>query len=100
MLKNYAIRSSSLIELVAIEREMKPDLPLLLSCAVNDSELAVTNMETGAVGKVTLTGGLGLDYGLGIGPKVILSTSRGGLLGVVNQRSANRELTLYQIQPL
>ena len=46
---------------------------------------------------IKMPGGLGIDYGCGIGPKVVLSEVRDGLVAVVNQRKDNREFSLFEL---
>jgi hypothetical protein len=47
-------------------------------------------MDNGLSSLAKVTGGLGIDYGCGIGPKVVLSQARDGLMGIVNQRKESR----------
>ena len=46
IVKSLVVNSNSIIELITIEREMKPDCPLLLSCSSKDNSLVVTKMDT------------------------------------------------------
>lgn len=96
--KSYTVNANSLIELVAIEREMSPDSPILISCSCKDSSLVSTKMESGLSSLIKVPNSLGIDYGCGIGPKVVLSQVREGIVGIVNQRNANREFCLYNLE--
>lgn len=69
---------------------MNPDAPLLVTCSAKDSALVVTKMESGLSNLLKLTGGLGIDYGCGIGPKVVLSEANGGCVAVVSQKANAR----------
>ena len=42
--------------------------------------------------------GLGIDYGCGIGPKVVLSEAQDGIVAIVNQKKDNREFSLYELE--
>ena len=76
---------------------MNPDAPLLVSCSAKDTALVVTKMESGLSNILKLSGGLGIDYGCGIGPKVVMSEVNGGVAAVVSQKATAREFTLYEI---
>lgn len=69
---------------------MNVESPVLISCSCKDSALVVTKMDNGLSSLAKVTGGLGIDYGCGIGPKIILSEARDGLMAIVNQRKDNR----------
>lgn len=69
---------------------MNVENPLLLTCSCKDSSLVLTKMENGLSSLAKVAGGLGIDYGCGIGPKVVLSEARDGLMAIVNQRKDNR----------
>ena len=60
--------------------------PLILSCSAKDSALVATQMENGKSALVKLTGGLGIDYGCGIGPKIVMNQVKEGLVAVLNQK--------------
>lgn len=96
--KSYTVNANSLIELVAIEREMSPDSPILVSCSCKDSSLVSTKMESGLSNLVKVSNGLAIDYGCGIGPKVVLSQAREGVAAIVNQRNGTREFCLYALE--
>jgi hypothetical protein len=78
-----------------IEREMNVESPMLLSCSCKDSALILTKMDTGLSSLVKIAGGLGIDYGCGIGPKVVVSDARDGVLAIVSQRKDNKEFGLF-----
>lgn len=95
--RSFTVNANSLIELVVIEREMSADNPVLISCSCKDSALVVTKMDNGLSSLAKVAGGLGIDYGCGIGPKIVLSEARDGLMAIVNQRKDNREFSLFEV---
>jgi hypothetical protein len=80
--KSFTVNANSLIELVAIEREMKADSPILISCSCKDSALVATKMESGLSSLI----------------KVVLSEARDGMVAIVNQRKDHREFSLYELE--
>lgn len=96
--KSFTVNANSLIELLAIEREMNAESPVLISCSCKDNSLVVTKMDNGLSSLVKVAGGLGIDYGCGIGPKVVLSEAREGLVAIVSQRKDNREFSLFELE--
>ena len=66
---------------------MNPDAPLLITCSAKDNALVMTKMQSGLSSLLKLSGGLGIDYGCGIGPKVVLSEANGGCVAVVSQKN-------------
>jgi hypothetical protein len=86
-----------LIELVAIEREMNSEGPILLTCSAKDSSLILAKMDNGYSTSIKLPTNLGIDYGCGIGPKIVISSSSDGLMAIVNQRAGNQEFSLYEM---
>lgn len=56
--KAYTANENMIIELVAIEREMAPSAPLVLSCSAKDSSLRLTRMDSGQNEAVKVSGGL------------------------------------------
>jgi len=96
--KSFTVNANSLIELVAFEREMNADSPILVSCSCKDSALVATKMESGLSSLIKVPGGLGIDYGCGIGPKVVLSDN--GLMAILSQSSHTKQVLLYQLTPL
>lgn len=77
---------------------MNADSPILISCSAKDSALVATKMESGLSSLIKLPSGLGIDFGCGIGPKVVFSNARDGMVAIVNQRKGNREFTLYELE--
>jgi hypothetical protein len=76
---------------------MNPDSPILISCSCKDSALVATKMESGLSNLIKVPNGLGIDYGCGIGPKVVMSEARDGIIAIVNQRASNKEFSLYEM---
>lgn len=95
--KNLVVNSNSIIELVTIEREMKAEGPLVLSCSSKDNSLVLTKMDTGVSSLLKLKYNTGIEFGCGIGPKVVLNESRGGTVAILNQSNTNREFSLYEL---
>jgi len=52
-------------------------------------------MDNGLSSLAQVVGGLGIDYGCGIGPKVVMSEARDGIVAIVSQRKDYREFSLY-----
>ena len=77
---------------------MNADSPILISCSAKDSALVATKMESGLSSLIKVPSGLGIDYGCGIGPKVVLSDAQDGVVAIVNQRKDNREFSLYELE--
>lgn len=69
---------------------MNPDSPILISCSCKDSTLVATKMESGLSNLIKVPNGLGIDYGCGIGPKVVMSEAREGIMAIVNQRVGSK----------
>ena len=88
--KSFTVNANSLIELVAFEREMNADSPILVSCSCKDSALVATKMESGLSSLIKVPGGLGIDYGCGIGPKVVLSEAKEGMVAILSQKKDRR----------
>lgn len=88
--KSFTVNANSLIELVAFEREMNADSPILVSCSCKDSALVATKMESGLSSLIKVHGGLGIDYGCGIGPKVVLSEAKEGMVAILSQKKDRR----------
>ena len=47
-------------------------------------------MDNGLSSLAKVAGGIGIDYGCGIGPKIVLSAVREGLMAILNQRKDNK----------
>lgn len=69
---------------------MNTESPLLISCSSKDNSLVLTKMDSGMSSLIKVTGGIGIDYGCGIGPKIVLSSVREGLMAILSQRKDNR----------
>lgn len=95
--KSLSVSQNSLIELVAVEREMNAEGPILLTCSAKDSSLILAKMDTGHSTALKLPSTLGIDYGCGIGPKIVISSYSEGVMAIVNQRSGSHEFSLYEI---
>ena len=74
---------------------MNADSPILISCSGKDSALVATKMDSGLSSLIKVPHGLGIDFGCGIGPKVVMSGVREGIMAIVNQRENHREFSLY-----
>lgn len=59
--------------MATIEREMKPDGPLILSCSSKDNSLVLTKMDSGVSSLLKLKYNTGIEFGCGIGPKVVFN---------------------------
>lgn len=55
----------------------------------------LTRMDNGATNQVDVAGKLTVDYGCGIGPKIVLA--RNGMMAVVNQSESNRSAIIYRV---
>jgi hypothetical protein len=93
--KSLSVSANSLIELVAVEREMNAEGPILLTCSAKDSALIVAKMDSGVSSTIRLPTSLGIDYGCGIGPKIVISSSSDGVMAIANQRAGSQEFSLY-----
>ncbi len=89
-MKNLVVNSNSIIELVTVEREMKPEGPFVLSCSSKDNSLVLTKMDTGVSSLIKLKYNTGIEFGCGIGPKVVFNGSRAGMVAILNQSNNNR----------
>lgn len=69
---------------------MNLDGPILMTCSSKDTALIVAKMDSGVFSSLKLPTNLGIDYGCGIGPKIVLSGYSSGVMAIVNQRSSNR----------
>ncbi len=85
-----SVSPNSLIELVAVEREMNAEGPILLTCSAKDASLILAKMDNGYSTTVKLPASLGIDYGCGIGPKIVMSSHLDGVMAIVNQRAGSQ----------
>jgi hypothetical protein len=76
--------------LATVEREMKPDAPLILSCSSKDNSLVLTKMDTSTSSLLKLKYNTGIEFGCGIGPKVVFSEAKGGIVAILNQSNTSR----------
>lgn len=76
---------------------MNVDSPLLITCSAKDSSLILTKMQSGLSSLIKISPNLGIDYGCGIGPKIVLSELRDGLMAIVNQKAGSRQFSLYEM---
>lgn len=91
--KTLVANNSAIIELVVVERESKPskkkcyiDHPIVLSCSSKDKALVLTKTDTGLSSLFEVNDRLNVEYGCGIGPKIVFDVSRAGLMmGLVSQ---------------
>jgi len=64
--------------------------PMMITCSAKDSNLSVAKLDSNNVGTIKVASSLGIEYGCGIGPKIVLSSNNGGMAAIVNQRSSNK----------
>lgn len=65
---------------------MKTDSPMVLSCSSKDKSLCLTRMDTGISEHIKFNGACNIEFGCGIGPKIVISNS--GVVAILSQ-SAN-----------
>ena len=75
---------------MVIEREMNGYAPIMITCSAKDNNLSVAKLDSNTVGTIKLPTNIGIEYGCGIGPKIVLSNHNGGIAAIVNQRSSNK----------
>ena len=88
--KTFTVNENSLIELGVIEREMKPNSPLVLTCSSKDKHLILTKMDSGISESIRINGIFAIEFGCGIGPKIVMSSNRGGIMAILSQASQMR----------
>lgn len=76
---------------------MKNNCPLVLSCSNKDKCLTMTKMDSGLSESVKVSGAFHIEFGCGIGPKIVTSLGRGGIMAILSQSSNAREFSLYEI---
>ena len=64
---------------------MKSDSPLILSCSSKDKSLYMTKMDTGYSEFIKVNGVFNVEFGCGIGPKIVLSSKNSGIMGILSQ---------------
>lgn len=52
---------------------MNNESPIAITCSFEDKNLTMTKLENGYNTSIKVSGGLGIKYGCGIGPKVVMS---------------------------
>lgn len=77
---------------------MKPDGPFVLSCSSKDNSLVLTKMDTTMSSLMKLKYNTGIEFGCGIGPKVVFSEAKGGMVAVLNQTNTSREFNIYEVE--
>ena len=87
-----------MLELILLEREHKPEAPLVLSCLAKEKSLMLTKTDSGGNSLVDVRGRLKVEIGCGIGPKVVVS--EGGLMAILSQSPSSKQTLLYQLSPL
>lgn len=69
---------------------MKNTAPLVLTCSSKDKSLCLTKMDSGLSENVKVNGAFYVEFGCGIGPKIVLSPSRGGMMAILSQSAQHR----------
>lgn len=62
---------------------MKVDSPLILACSSKDKSLSLLKMDTGTTEIVKVPGAVNIEFGHGIGPKIVVSNS--GIMAILSQ---------------
>ena len=76
---------------------MKNNSPLVLTCSSKDKCLTLTKMDSGLSESVKVNGAFHIEFGCGIGPKIVTSIGRGGMIAILSQSSQAKEFSLYEI---
>ena len=76
---------------------MKPEGPLVLSCSSKDNTLLLTKVDSSISSQLKLKYNTGIEFGCGIGPKVVFNEARGGIVAILNQGNTSREFSLYEV---
>lgn len=61
---------------------------MLLTCCAKDKNLTLTKMDSGVIEMVKVNGACNIEFGHGIGPKMVVSST--GILAILSQ-SANEK---------
>lgn len=72
---------------------MKPDSPMILSCSAKDKNLSLIKMDTGSIEVVKVNGACNIQFGHGIGPKIVVSNN--GVMAILSQAATAREFSLF-----
>jgi hypothetical protein len=74
--------------MVVVERKTKPYRPIILSSCHREKALISTKTDSGIVSSINLKGRLNVDFGCGIGPKMVLRND--ALMAIVSQSSIDK----------
>lgn len=69
---------------------MNADGPILITCSAKDNALVLAKMDSGYSTTIKLPTNLGIDYGCGIGPKIVISSNSEGVIAIVNQKAGSQ----------
>lgn len=69
---------------------MKNDCPIVLSCSSKDKSLCMTKMDTGLSEYIKVNGAFNIEFGCGIGPKIIMSHKNTGIMAILSQSNGAR----------
>lgn len=72
---------------------MKADSPMVLTCSSKDKSLCLTRMDTGQSEQIKVNGACNVEFGCGIGPKVVMSPQ--GIMAILSQSNNAREFSLF-----
>jgi len=67
---------------------MKTDGPMILTCSSKDKSLRLTKMDNGITEDVRVNGACNVEFGCGIGPKIVVSPN--GIMAILSQSSGAR----------
>ena len=93
--RKLSIGTTAVAEVLVLERENKPENPLVVSCVAKEKALILTRLDTGMNSLLDVRGRLNVEIGCGIGPKVVVS--EGGLVAMVSQSPLAKEILIYQL---
>ena len=79
---------SSVNEMIIIERKNKPLAPMVVTSCHRDRSLMVTKTESGLNRQIGMKGKLKVDFGCGIGPKIVMNKDE--VVGIVSQSVSDR----------
>lgn len=69
---------------------MKNNAPLVLTCSSKDKSLCLTKMDSGLSENIKMNCAFYVEFGCGIGPKIVLSHNRGGIMAILSQSAQYR----------
>ena len=75
-------------EMIIIERKNKPLAPMVVTSCHRDRSLMVTKTESGLNRQIGMKGKLKVDFGCGIGPKIVMNKDE--VVGIVSQSVSDR----------